>query len=154
MKLKSAMLIVVFCGIFLGCSDKKESSVDLNRGQYGTTFIEQSASDAQRAPVPRKQLESKPERPNLQKRVGETQIEEFCENMSRDIKRCVDSLNVVVEQKLDSLKQNEKVREHIGEVARKNDSLEQNGLLSSQPRLPNPEGIYRLLIINKLLEKK
>lgn len=152
MKLKWAILALFFCGVLLGCSDKKESSADLSRNQEGSAAVEQNTPDARQASVPDKKLESEPRRPNLQKGLGETKIEEFCE--SRGSKRCVDSLNAIVEQKMDSLKQKEEVRKHIGDAARKNDSLEKNGLLSSQPRFPNPEGIYRLLIIQKLLEEK
>lgn len=152
MKLKWAILALFFCGVLLGCSDKKESSTDLIQGQEGTAAVEQNTPDAQLASVPEKKLESEPRRLNLRKGLWETKIEKFCE--SRGSKRCADSLNAIVEQKMDSLKQKEEVREHIGDVARKNDSLEKNGLLSSQPRLPNPEGIYRLLITQKLLEEK
>ena len=87
---------------------------------------------------------------SLQNETGNTKIEAYCKNLGK----CIDSLNTIVEKKLDSLKQTDKFKVLMSEYIKKNDSLEQNGLLSSQPRYPNPEGFLRLLIIDKLLEEK
>ncbi|MCF0216783.1 MAG: hypothetical protein HUK21_09965 [Fibrobacteraceae bacterium] len=135
MFLKKLIQALFLCGMLFGCSDQKDVSNDFNKSQNEIVSLEKKKNnDANQS--------------GMQKGTENARIVTYCKN----IVRCVDSLNTIVEKNLDSLKQTDKFKVLMNEYAKKNDSLEQNKLLSSQPRYPHPEGVLRLLIIQKLLE--
>ncbi len=148
MILKQLMLVLSMCGILLGCSAQKDSSTDFNKSQNEIGSMDQKNSSKNF--FYEKRMTDDSNRFSLQNETGNTKIEAYCKKLGK----CIDSLNTIVEKKLDSLKQTDKFKVLMSEYIKKNDSLEQNGLLSSQPRYPNPEGFLRLLIIDKLLEEK
>lgn len=147
MFLKQLMLVLSLCGILLGCSAQKDSPTDFNKSQNEVVATVQKNTSED---FFHEKMTDDSNRLRLQNGIGNTKIETYCKNIGE----CVDSLNTIVEKKLDSLKQTDKFKVLMSEYIKKNDSLEQNGLLSSQPRYPNPEGFFRLLIIHKLLEEK
>lgn len=148
MFLKKLMMFFSLCGILLGCSDQKDSSTDFNKNQNEIVSMEQKTTSKDF--FYEKKVTGDSNRLSLQNGTGYAMIETYC----KYIGKCIDSLNTIVEKKIDSLKQTDKFKTLMSEHIRKNDSLKQNGLLSSQPRFPNPEGFFRFLIIHKLLEKK